>query len=768
MLDQALRAANDTGVDHVSDAPSRNLRVALVGNFTPRLCGIATFTRDVHEALVTANPRAKVDVVAMTDVGGAYEYPPVVKHEIRQNELEDYVAVARALNDAQTDVLCLQHEYGIFGGEAGEHILTLLYNVKCPVVSTLHTVLQAPNPAQRRVMAGIIARSAKLIVMAEKGKELLKRVFDVPDNKIVVVPHGAPDRPFCESDAFKPALGLEGREVILTFGLLSPNKGIENVIAAMPAIKKARPNATYVVLGATHPHLVAREGEAYREKLVAMTEACGGADCVRFVNSFVDQDTLLKYLSAADVYISPYLNEAQITSGTLTYAVALGKPVISTPYWHASELLANDTGYLVPFGSVDEIGNAVIELLGNTERRDEVRQNAYAVGRGMLWERLAERYLAVFSNVRMTPPRRPFARADLPQPNLGGVARMTDDCGIAQHTTFGIADRAHGYCVDDNCRGLLLINRYEASGRTLGPHERLTDAFAAFVNHAWNPDTGRFRNFMGYDRRWLEEAGSPDSFGRTFWALGETVRLAGRADLRMWAEDLVHRVLPYCEGIESPRARAFIVLGLAPFLAQHPDCREARGILIALAEDLLAKLREHSAADWTWFEPVLAYDNARLPEALIRAGLELDRPDMTEAGVKALSWLCGVQRTPQGQFRAYGVAGFGKRLTMSPPFDQQPVEVAATIDACAAAFEATGDTVWVNEARRAFDWYFGANDLGVALADPVRGVCYDGLTPERANLNQGAESVLSFQLATCAMHALTRAARATPTQAVRR
>lgn len=755
MLDERLEAANDAGGP---GADARPCHVVLVGNFPPRRCGIATFTRDVYESVIGADPRTRCDVVAVSDGAAVYDYPSAVTHQIRQDDIEDYARAAQAIAASKPDMLCLQHEFGIFGGPSGEHVLTLLYGAPCPVVTTLHTVLPNPTSSQRRVMAALIARSARLIVMAEKGKQLLMANYDVAAAKIVVVPHGAPDHPFVDSEGFKADLGLDGSEVLLTFGLLSPNKGIEAVIHAMPAIRAKRPNATYVVLGATHPHLIASEGEAYRERLYDLADECGVRDAVKFINQYVDHETLVNYLAAADIYVTPYLNEAQITSGTLSYAVALGKPVISTPYWHATELLANGVGFLVDFNDSEAFAANAIRLLSDDPLRTQVRRAAYAVGRAMIWSRVAERYLAIFSRVRAQPPVRARQSFSLPQPSVLGIAQMSDHCGILQHSSYGVADRHHGYCVDDNARGLMVMNRLEAMGRA-GVGEHLTRSYAAFINHAWNPARGRFRNFMSYDRHWLEELGSEDSLGRSFHALGDTAEHTSHTDLKYWAESLAQAVMPYLGTITAPRARAFVSLGLKSLLVARPDFPNAATLLATFAADLVERLRSHRQPGWIWFERYIAYDNARVPEALIQAGMLLRRPAIVDAGLDALSWLCALQSAPNGLFRAIGSVGIGHRVVVAPPFDQQPLEAAATIDACAAAFDATGDEDWIREARRAYDWFLGGNDTGASLADPARGLCYDGLTPERINRNHGAESILSFQLATCAMHALSRAAR---------
>lgn len=742
-------------------------RVVLIGSFPPRRCGIATFTCDVLEALKAASPDLDCRVVAMADEGGSYDYGPEVMAHIRQNRLADYLEAARAINAAGPDAVCVQHEFGLFGGPAGEHLMLLLDAVAAPVTTTLHTVLTDPNPDQRRVFERLIRRSARIIVMAERGRRILTEVWKVPASKIVVTPHGAPDRPLVDTAGPKARLGLDGHEVMLTFGLLSPGKGLETMIQALPEIVKARPNALYVILGATHPHLIAREGEAYREGLFDLARRLGVGDHVRFHNQYVDTPLLLDWLAAADLYVTPYLNEAQITSGTLSYAVALGKAVISTPYWHAQELLADGRGVLTPFNDPQALAGAAIGLLADPERLAEVQRRAWEAGRETLWSRLAERYLEVFAQVRDSNPARTaandearsFAATTIPRPALGGLKRMTDDVGMLQHSVYSVPDRNHGYCVDDNARALLLMHRLRATGIRSAETDAMAETYSAFVHHAWNHDAGRFRNFMGYDRAWLEEVGSDDSVARAWWSVAVTAAEARDPALRRWARELAARITPHLDSFTALRTYAFLVLGLSSLVRAEPGLTRERDLLARLAEGLAGVLGGSETEGWCWFEDGLTYDNARLPEALIRAGQVLDDETLTDAGLRSLDWLCRKQTGVGGVFRAVGTTNFGLPFTVEDPFDQQPLEAAATVDACAAAFGATGDRRWLAEARRAYDWFLGKNDLGIPLADALSGDCYDGLTPNGPNLNCGAESVLSFQLATCAMHALDRIAQ---------
>ena len=676
-------------------------RVALIGNHPPRMCGIATFTADVENALTDRYPGLAIDVYAMNDPGSDHHYPPAVVCTIDQNEVPQYLAAARKINESGAEIVCVQHEYGIFGGAAGAHLLRLLDRVEAPVVVVLHTVLEHPSPEQRHVIEALGRRAS-------------------------------------------------GHKVLLTFGLLSPNKGIETMIRAMPQIIARDPDAIYVVLGATHPHLVAREGESYRESLVRLADDCGVADHVRFIDGFLSNETLLDYLAASDVYVTPYLNEAQITSGSLSYAVALGRPVVSTPYWHAVELLQDGVGRIVGFGDSEGFAKEITSLLDDEALARQSRERAYAIGRTMLWPRLAEAYMDIFHRAAVQRPvrlRSAMPTAQRIAPRLTGVERMSDSCGMMQHSIYNVPDRDHGYCVDDNARALILVHRMPAAERC----DELAVIYASFLQHAWNGDRGRFRNFMAYDRRWLEEVGSEDSFGRALWSIGVTAAEARSGDLRRWALHLFDQVGPHVGNLPSLRTRAFAILGAEAILARHTAHALASQIVARFGKSLQEALRQYRRDGWNWFEPTLGYDNARLPQALLLAGTRIGDRGMIEDGVATMAWIDAVQTAPEGHFRAVGTESFGARYEPPLPFDQQPLEAWATIDAAVTALHLTGDPRWAETADRAYRWYLGDNDLGMPIASIDDGGCYDGLMSDRANLNQGAESVLAFQLACVAM-----------------
>lgn len=729
--------------------------IAFIGNSMPRRCGIATYTSHLQQAVALACPEAKTVIVAMTDGRRVYDYPAEVIVEIADDNQDEYGRAAQLLNARKCDVVCLQHEFGIFGGEAGSHILSLLSRLTVPVVTTFHTVLANPTAAQRDVFMRIAGLSVRVIVMAAKARDLLRSVYGISDDKIDLIPHGIPDFAFLDPQLAKKKLGFAGKSVILTFGLLSNNKGIEVLIDAMPAIIKQCPNCIYVVLGATHPNLLRSDGEAYRNGLIARVKALGVEEHVVFLNRFVDEATLLEFISSCDVYATPYLNEAQMTSGTLAYSFGLGKAVVSTPYWHAQELLADGRGILVPFGDSPAIGAAIAGLLTDDLKRESMRRRAYADSRSMIWERTAEAFLGVFERARLghrlavvagagnrTVPR---AMQRPPEMATQHFNVMCDDTGLFQHAVHCVPDRHHGYCVDDNARALMVACALNGKGEHSLP-ENMTARFAAFIQHAWNPDTRRFRNFMSYDRRWLEDRGSEDSHGRTLWALGECARSDLEPARRAWASGLFIEALEAVGEFSSPRAWAFTLLGLEAYRCTHETDPVALTMQRLLADRLMALLAAVETPDWIWFEEGLSYDNARLPQALISTGLSCQTPAYTAAGLRTLRWLMSLQTAPTGHFRPVGSDTFGDLRKPPQLFDQQPLEAAAAISACLAAWRANGEVRWRADAMRSFAWFLGSNDLSLPLVDIDTGSCRDGLHADRRNENRGGESVVSYML----------------------
>ena len=735
---------------------SGNLKAAFLGDYVPRKCGIATFTADLRNAIAKDGSDDSYPVLAVTDPGKTYNYPQAVRFELPQNDVASYVRAADFINICHADVLCVQHEFGIFGGEAGGHLIALLRRARIPTVTTLHTILEKPDAAQARVFQELINYSDRLVVMTERGRSMLEQIYNAPKTKISVIPHGIPDMPFVDPNFYKDQFGLVGRTVLLTFGLISPGKGLEFAIEALPAIVEKNPSAVYIILGATHPNLVKEQGETYRLSLERLVHKLGMDDHVMFVNRYVTTQELCEFIGAADIYLTPYLNEAQITSGTLAYCFGSGKVVISTPYWHAAELLKDGRGILVPFRNSASIANAVNEILADEPRRHSMRKEAYMIGRSMIWSRVAISYLEVFAEAlasftenrysRPAPDSATLntARRVLPPWKFDHLERITDSTGTFQHAIFTLPWFEHGYCTDDNARTLILACMLEEMQESETLINRIQTPSAAFLHHAFNPSTGRFRNFMSFDRHWLEETGSEDSHGRALWGLGTVVGRSAKPGLRSWAASVFERALPAVSDFTSPRAWAFTILGLHEYLRAFDGDLLANRMRHQLSDRLFDLFQQNRSPNWPWCEDIVSYDNARLPEALIMTGRWTNNRPMLDCGLEALLWLMQNQTAPAGHFRPIGSNGFWRKNSEPARFDQQPIEAAAAISACSEAFAATGNPIWKTYTDSAFEWFLGVNDLGLPLYNPSSGGCCDGLHEGRVNQNQGAESTLAF------------------------
>lgn len=727
--------------------------IAVIGNYLPRQCGIATFTTDLSNALVGAKPGPEnVSVVAVNDIPGGYAYPDRVKFEIRDKVPADYLRAADFLNINNVDIAILQHEYGIYGGRNGVYVFHLIEHLRMPIITTLHTVLSDPDDDQKAILIRISKISERLLVMSQKANELLLKVYGIPENKITIIPHGIPDVPFIDPSFYKHQFGVENRKVILTFGLLSPGKGLEYIIDAMPAIVDKHPDTVCIILGATHPHVIRISGEEYRHSLQQRVRQLGIKKYVRFFNEFLDLKTLTQFLTAADIYVSPYLSQDQIVSGTLSYALGLGKAIISTPYWYARELLADKRGIIVPFKDPVALARAVDELLSSEALRNSMRNRAYQYSRPMVWKEVACDYLKTARQAikrRLQAPsgyniklklRKPDT---LPEIELHHLNIMTDDTGLLQHAFFSIPNREHGYCIDDNARALIFACRYyrlRGDENVLAPLKK----YLSFTINAFNQKNGRFRNFMSYDRRWLEESGSEDSHGRALWALGVAIETAADLSIRDLSSQLFVRAAGCIDKFTSPRASAFALIGIYHYLRVYGGDADIKKNRDFLAEKLYELFSKNAGADWPWPEDILTYSNAVLPHALILSGYSLADTDMLDTGLESLRWLLKQETHEAGHISVIGNNGWMRRNRERARFDQQPVEVMTLLKACATAYRITGDKSWRHEARRCFDWFMGRNDLATPVVNFKTGGCYDALQPNGVNQNMGAESTLAW------------------------
>ena len=732
--------------------------VAVIGSYLPRQCGIATFTTDLVEGLSAEAPDIYNWAAAMNDKPEGYPYPEKVRFEINQNKLSDYSIASQFLNISQTDIVCLQHEYGLFGGPAGSHLLKLLGELRMPVVTTLHTVLKNPAPEYRAVMSKLSDLSDKLVVMSHKASDFLKDIYAVPEDKIVFIHHGIPDTPFIDPSFYKDKFGVEGKKVLLTFGLLSPNKGIENVLQALPTVIKKHPDVVYIILGATHPHILKSHGDAYRIMLQQLVHKLNIGEHVIFQNRFVELKELCEFLGIADIYLTPYLEEAQITSGTLAYAMGTGKAIISTPYWYATEMLAEERGRLVPFHNPDAMAEQIIDLLDNDVDRHAMRKKAYMFSREAVWKEVSRKYLQVFREVQLNRTRNPRPRHsyveniqaitnfDLPEIKLDHLKAFTDDTGILQHANYTIPDRTHGYCTDDNARALLVAAMGQKNLPTNGLGlDSLSGHYLGFLLYAYNEENGRFRNFMTYSRQWTEEIGSEDAHGRALWCLGKAVAFLQNPGHLAMSTTLFKKALRAVENFHSPRAIAFCQVGMHAYLDKFSGDSDVRRIRGVLAERLFSQFKNNATDDWPWLENTLNYANGKLPHALLLSGQWIQRHDMTDMGLNSLKWLLAIQ-TEDSHFVPIGSNGWYEQGGPRARFDQQPIESNAMIEACVEAFNITRDKTWIDNAVMCFNWYLGHNDLNMPLYDPKTGGCRDGLMADGINQNEGAESSLAWLL----------------------
>lgn len=747
-------------------------KVAFVASYPPRQCGIATYTSDLLRSVKSLYCQKGylespdyLQVIALNNTEEDYpSYSQEVSFTINTQISGEYRRAAEFLNHSPVDVVSLQHEFGLFNGENGENVLHLLDTLNKPVVTTLHTVLVEPTKGQLNTLKKICDQSSRVVVLAEKAMTLLQDVYQIPQEKIVMLHHGTPDLPFLDPAYFKEQFQAEGKKILLTFGLLGPNKGIEYVLEALPEVVRQFPDLVYFVLGATHPEILRRYGEEYRNSLEEIVKKHNLQKNVIFYNQYVTIERLLQFLKATDIYINPYVNKEQIVSGTLAYALACGKTVISTPYWYAEELLADNRGCLVPFRDSSAITLALNKLLSNETERNKMRKSAYQFGRRMIWNEVAKIYVSTFQqallNYQHTDTRHTNIENDdnnltIPKINLYHLRTLTDDTGLFQHATFSVPNRTHGYCTDDNARALIVTvmnwNLFKNDAIIA-----LLDVYLSFLNYALNEENQQIRNFMSYSREWLEEQGSQDCHGRAIWALGYTIAYPPNETILCLASHLFKKVISKVSFLIAPRAWAFTIIGCLYYLKQFNGDTEVQAIVENLSHKLLKLFQNNVSNEWLWCEDLVTYDNARLPQALIGAGHYLSDKKMVSTGLRVLQWLIDVQTDQdEGHLSIIGNNGWYRRDGQKARFDQQPLEVAALIDACYQAYLTSKQPCWQKYMHWAFNWFLGKNIIHHQVYNTKTGGGYDGIRPGTINQNQGGESTISYLLALHRMHQLT-------------
>jgi len=724
------------------------MKITLIGTYPPRGCGIGTFTHNLVDAMTIDQGIAKETavVIAMDDQEESYDYPPEVKLIIQQQQQPDYIQAAKFINLSGTDVCILQHEFGIFGGQNGVFILPLLYRLEMPLIVTLHTVLQNPSYNEKAVLIEICKMAAQVVVMTQKAVEFLTEIYNIPSSKITLISHGVPAFDFSHELA-KKEYKLTDKNVILTFGLLSRNKGIETVIKAMPAIVEQYPDTIYIVLGKTHPAVLRNSGEEYRVSLLRLTKTLGLDKHVFFLNEFIDEKELFKYLRAADIYITPYLNKAQITSGTLSYAIGAGAATISTPYWHAEELLADGRGHLFDFNDDKGLSEIILDLLANPKKLKDLRSSAHAYGQETTWTKAGKKYVDLARKVS----KKGFAinsrqetvldSSLLPPFSLEHVIRMTDDTGIIQHAKFGIPNLKEGYCLDDNVRAVLMVlMAHKQTKPSVVPD--LLPIYLSYIHYMQNED-GTFRNFLSFRRDFLDSEGSEDSFGRTIWALGYLMGNAPNDAYFQSGREIFFAAAPNLEKLRSVRSIANSIIGLSYYLKSSPHDEGMTERLRSLAFKLLNQYKQHRSENWYWFEELLAYDNAILPLSLLHAAAILNDEEITAIAMESMEFLTAIT-LKDGCFSPIGNAQWYLKDGSPSLFAQQPLEALAMVLMFHQAYRLTNNKIWLNKLYTCFMWFLGENDLRMCLYDFETKGCCDGLESDGVNRNQGAESTLAY------------------------
>ncbi len=726
------------------------MKVAYIGTYPPRQCGIGTFTNNLLKSIGanidSENVKEHAIVLAMNESNSDYRYPQEVNFILRQDHQRDYVSAAKFINLSTAEVCLIQHEFGIFGGDMGIYILPLINRLEIPLIVTFHTVLQKPNHIQQTIVRQIAAKAAKIVVMSHKAVEMLKEIYELEPENIELIPHGVPAYNLPSIETIKQKFHFRNKKVLFTFGLISRNKGIETVLNALPPVVKKHPGLLYLVLGNTHPNVLKHSGEEYRNYLIQLAKQNGVADNVIFMKKFVDEKTLFEYLSAIDIYITPYLNEEQITSGTLSYAVGTGAAVVSTPYWHAQELLADGRGCLFDFNNSEQLSDILIDLFDNSEKLKEIRKKAYAYGHHFRWLNIGSQYIKTFREAKDSVKPGKYVRPIidptlLPKFSLDHIKRLTDDTGIVQHAVYGIPNLKEGYCLDDVSRALIMALMSYRQNKNKTAFD-LLPIYLSFI-HYMQTKSGWFRNFLSFDRKFLDSEGSEDSFGRTIWALGYIIKHSPNHSYYQFAKDIFFKSVSRFDDLEHLRGVANTLIGICYYLRTNPHDQELFGKLDNLTGKLINSYQKHNSDGWRWFEDTISYDNGILPLALFHSVDITQDARVLKIAKESTAFLESLT-LPKGHLSPIGSEGWLKKDGKPALFAQQSIDVMAIILLFFQAFSTTKERHYVEKMYQSYMWYLGENELRLPLYDYETKGCCDGLDEHGVNHNQGAESTLSY------------------------
>lgn len=729
------------------------MKIGFVSTYLSRECGIATFTRSVYTSMIHPGNKGTRDgfIVALNDPGHEYDYPSDVKFVIREKEVQDYLDAASYINK-NADICSIQHEFNIFGGDDGVYLLSLMNNLTVPAITTFHTILKEPSVSQKYIIQEISKMSQKVIAMSNLGIDILTSVYSIPRSKISLIQHGVPDIQLNPAES-KEKLSLTGHRPIITFGLINRNKGIETVLRALPLIVKKHPDVRYLILGKTHPVIKRLSGEKYRNYLINLVEKLNLQEFVYFEDRFISESDLKLYLSACDICITPYLNEAQITSGPLSYSIGAGAGTISTPFWHAQELLKNGKGRLFDFKDSGQLFDVLMELFDDPEKLKTLRKKAADYGQKLIWPIIGDEYNLLFDNAvrkynlikSSNGHNSPF---EIPSVSFKHIKRLTDSTGIIQHSILSFPNYKNGYSLDDNARALLAASM-SCKHKNSKKMASLVDTYLSFIQYMQNPD-GTFQNHLSYDRTKQDESVSEDCFGRTIWALGYLISNCQVHEYLEAARRILLLAAPNFDKLQSLRGIANTLIGASYYLKVHRTDQVIGEQINILAEKMIQTFKNKKSENWNWFEDSLSYDNAILPLGLLYASEFSQSDELKKVAFESMKFLSSELFT-RGHLSIIGNENWFKKGNNKSTFDQQPVDAMSMVLLYKKAYEITHNIRFYTLMKKSLKWFLGENDLRASLYDPDTRGCCDGLQINGPNRNQGAESSLAFVISNMAV-----------------
>ena len=724
-------------------AKKRESQILFLGTYPPRECGIATFTQDISNAVArTLFPHIKVKISAMNRNGiNIYNYSDRVVHEINDADMDSYIETAKKINaDKKIKLVCIQHEFGIFGGEYGNYLIPFLEVLEKPCVITLHSILPNADNSMKKVIQSLDKKIKAFIVMAEKGKHILREQYKVKSD-VHVIPHGIPTIPFESSSKEKKLLGYERKTILSSFGMVGPGKGYEEVIESLPEVVKKFPDTLYLVIGETHPAVRKEQGESYRNFLEEKVKRLGLQNNVKFYNKYLTISEIIRYLKATDIYLASNQDPNQITSGTLSYALGAGRPVISTPFLHAQEAVNQHRGLLTKFKDSESFTKSLLTLLDDPSKRKSMEKEAYHYTRSMTWPNVAIAYEQVFNKYADLTTK---TSRILPPIKMNHLLKLTDNFGIIQFANNTNPHLDSGYTTDDNARALMACIKYYHHFKDVSKLNQIK-IYLNYLNHVQQFD-GRILNYVNKDKTLDKERWTEDAHGRALWSLGTLLATPNLPqEIKSKAQELFKKALLPLRNFTSPRAIAFSIIGISQY-QERTNNQENLQTIIELTERLISHYKDNSTQEWKWFEKYLTYSNSKLTEAMFHAYQTTNNEKYLEIAEESLNFLNSIT-FEEDIFVPIGQQGWYLKDGKRAYFDQQPVDVASMVQTLITANKITNKDEYMDLALNTFEWFLGKNSLKQIVYNEHTGGCYDGLGEHSININQGAESTVSYLLA---------------------